>query len=134
MDSGVAWDFRFGVAGSLGGDRFFYARGLPGAGGLHKGGEDGAGEGADGVGAFGVPLDGDDKVVGRVEFDGLDDAVGGRDGADAQVVAYAVDGLVVAGVDARLGGLVWREERGQAAIRAQCGPGGRRRRCGRGCG
>jgi len=46
-----------------------------------------------------MPLNSDDEVIGRVELDGLDDAVLGGDGDDAQIVADAMDGLVVAGVD-----------------------------------
>jgi hypothetical protein len=77
---------------------------LPDAGRLDERGEEGAGEWACGVGSFGVPLDGDDKVVGGVEFDGLDDTIGGRDGADAQVVSCLKDSLVVTGIDCGLGG------------------------------
>ena len=119
--------------GSLGGDRLFDARRLPGAGCLDEGGEDGAGEGAHGVGALGVPLDGDDELVGRIELDGFDDAVGGGDGADAEVVADFVDGLVVAGVD--LGRAPRRAGGGwPGGIRERCGRGGPRLRRGRGGG
>ena len=71
---------------------------LPCFGGVDESFEERAGQGADGVGAFGVPLDGEDEVIGRVELDSLDDTIGGGDGGDAKVVAGLTDGLVVAGV------------------------------------
>ena len=88
------------------GDGRFDAAGLPGLGRVDEGGEQGAGERAGNVGALGVPLHGDDVVIGGIELDGLDDAVGRRDGGDAEVVAWGVNGLVVAGVDGRRGGAV----------------------------
>ena len=69
------------------GDGLFDAAGLPGLGGVDESFEEGAGQGADGVGAFGVPLDGEDEVIGRVELDSFDDTIGGGDGGDAEVVA-----------------------------------------------
>ena len=63
-----------------------------------------AAEGADVVGAFGVPLDGKDVVVATGELHGFDDAVFGGDGGDDEVVAGGADGLVVAGVDAEARG------------------------------
>ena len=68
-------------------------------GGLDKGCENGAGKRADGVGALGVPLHGEDEVPRRIEFDGFDDAVCRRDRADEQIVADVGEGLVVTGVD-----------------------------------
>jgi hypothetical protein len=107
------------VRASLGCDRlfggFFDTGRLPCAGCLDEGGEEGAREGADGVGAFGVPLDGDHELIGRVELDGFDDSVVGGYGADAEIVADPADGLMVAGIDlGRFG--AGREKPGQARI------------------
>ena len=63
-------------------DGFFYFSGGPGLGGLDEGVEDGAGEGGFVVAAFGVPLDGDYEMIGRIELDSFDDAVAGRDGGE----------------------------------------------------
>jgi hypothetical protein len=87
---------------ATGSRRIVDAAGLPGSCGMDESSEDGAGQGADRVGAFGVPLDGEDEVIGRVELDGFDDAIGGGDSGDAEVVAYLMDGLMVAGVDVGL--------------------------------
>jgi hypothetical protein len=89
--------------GSLAGrDGIVDAAGLPGFGGMDEDSEEGAGQGADGVGAFGVPLDSEDEVIGRVELNSFDDTVGGGDSSDAEVVACVMDGLMVAGVHIRL--------------------------------
>ncbi len=78
-------------------DGFFDGAGGPGLGGVDEGGKDGAGEWAEVVGAFGMPLDAEDEVGGAVELNGFDDAVGGA-GGDADVVAGGGNGLVVAAV------------------------------------
>jgi len=83
---------------SGGGGWLVDAAGLPRFGGVDEGGEEGAGQGAGGVGALGVPLDGHYEVVGRIDLDSFDDAVGGGYCGDAEVVADFMDGLVVAGV------------------------------------
>ena len=82
----------------LGANWLIDGAGLPDFCGLNEGGEEGAGQGADGVGALGVPLDGDYEMIGRIELDSFDDAVAGRDGGDAEVVADFVNGLMMAGV------------------------------------
>ena len=84
---------------------------------MDKSGEESARKRAGGVGALRVPLDSEDEVIGRVEFHRLDDTVGGGDSGDAEVVAYGANGLVVAGVDLRLGCLFT----GQQASEAGCG-------------
>src|ERR1035437_2151484 len=77
-----------------------WARG-PGGGFGDESGEEGAGGGALFEGAFGMPLDAEHKAAtdafGRA-FDGLDDAVLGTAGGDAQAVAGNADGLMMAGV------------------------------------
>jgi len=60
-----------------------------------------------------MPLHSENKVMGRVEFDGFDDAIDWRDGADQQTVADNLDCLVVAGVDQGFGGRALRDEAGQ---------------------
>ena len=76
--------------------------GLPRFRGVNEGGEERAGQGADNIGALGMPLNAEDEMIGRIELDCFDDAIGGRDGCDAKVVADLMDGLVVAGVDGGL--------------------------------
>jgi hypothetical protein len=50
-------------------------------------------------GAFGVPLDCDDEVIGSGAFEGFDNAVVGAEGDLAQALAEGGGGLVVRGVD-----------------------------------
>jgi hypothetical protein len=49
-------------------------------------------------GAFGVPLDCQNKMIGRSSFEGFDDAVGGAAGGDTEILADGAGGLVVGGV------------------------------------
>ena len=85
-------------------NRVFDAAWGPGFRLVDEGVEEIAAEGADVVGALGVPLDGEDEVVTTGELYGLDDAVFGGDRGDDEVVAGGADGLVVAGVDAQARG------------------------------
>lgn len=54
--------------------------------------------------AFGMPLNGEHKVVGGSSFEGLDDAIVGAAGDDAESIAGAVRGLMVAGIDGGMQG------------------------------
>ena len=67
-----------------------------------------------------MPLHSHNKVIGGIEFDGLNHAVGGRKGGDAQRSADLMDGLMMAGVDLWLGILVGWFECGEAC--AGCEP------------
>ena len=67
--------------------------------GLDEGAEEGAGGFVVVEGALGVPLDGDDKVIGRGAFQGFDDAVVGAVSDRAKALAEGRGGLVVGGVD-----------------------------------
>jgi hypothetical protein len=86
-------------------DGLFDFSGGPGLGGFYEGMEDGATECGLVVGAFRMPLDGEDEVACGVEFDGFDDVVLGAASGDDEVVAGAADGLVVAAVDEEAGGV-----------------------------
>ncbi len=84
---------------------------------MHEGLKNGTGKGARRIRPLGVPLHGENKVVGRVELDRLHDAIHWGDGGDAKMVADAADGLVVAGIDLRLGPFISRKQGGQARAR-----------------
>src|SRR5215470_11035109 len=67
--------------------------------GLYEGFENRTGEGVVVDGTFGVPLHGENEVIGRGSFDGFGDLVFGAARDDAQAFSDFVDRLMVAGVD-----------------------------------
>lgn len=75
---------------------FFDSTGLPGLGGLDEGRKDRAGQSAVGAGTLRMPLNGNDKVGGRIQLNGLDYAVFRRHCTDKKIIAGNLDGLVVA--------------------------------------
>ena len=52
-----------------------------------------------GVSAFGMPLDPDDEVIGRIELDSLNYTIVRGDRADEQIVTGNAHRLVMAGID-----------------------------------
>jgi hypothetical protein len=66
--------------------------------GFDQGAEEGARADVFVHGALGVPLHGQDEMIGRSAFQGFDDAVVGAAGDGAQTIADDVGGLMVGGV------------------------------------
>lgn len=88
----------FAFAPSLGAYRIPDSARLPHCSRLNECGEEGTGEGVQGVGALRVPLNSDYEMVRRVQLYGLDDIIGWRNGSDTEVITDPADGLMVAGI------------------------------------